>query len=94
MHTLAILAVDVLAAVPNPGQGTAPPGSQGLLTILGWAAWCVFGVIVAGLLIVAGRMALAHRRGEGAEVSGGIVLVLAAAVIAGSASAIVGAVLV
>jgi hypothetical protein len=93
MH-LVVAAYDVLAAVPNPGQGTPPPGSGGLLTILGWIAWCVFAAIVAGVLMVAGRMAMAHRRGEGIEVSGGLVLTLAAAVIAGSASLIVGAVLV
>jgi len=90
---LVVAAYDVLA-VPDPGQGTAPPGSGGLLTILGWGAWCVFAVIVGGVLMVAGRMAMAHRRGEGVEVSGGLVLTLAAAVIAGSAAAIVGAVLV
>jgi hypothetical protein len=91
---LSAAAVDVLAAIPNPGQGTPPPGSGGLLTILGWAAWCVFAVIVGGVLIQAGRMGLAHRRGEGVEVTGGLVVALVAAVIAGSASAIVGAVLV
>lgn len=87
-------AVDVLAAVPNPGQGSPPPGSAGLLTILGWVAWGVFACCVGGLLMVAGRMALAHRRNEGIEVSGGVVTVLGATVIAGSAAAIVGAVLV
>jgi hypothetical protein len=88
------LAADVLAVIPNPGQGSAPPGSGGVMKILGWCAWIVFGAIVAGVLMVAGRMALAHRRGEGVEVSGGLVMTLAAAIIAGSASALVGAVLV
>ncbi|SDI92533.1 hypothetical protein SAMN04488693_13420, partial [Arthrobacter subterraneus] len=37
--TLQISAVDILAQVPNPGGGEAPPGSEGLLTILKWAAW-------------------------------------------------------
>lgn len=92
--SLLVSTVDVLAAVPNPGQGTPPPGSAGLLTLLGWVAWGVFACCVGGLLITAGRMALAHRRGEGVEVSGGVVTVLIATVIAGSASLIVGAVLV
>lgn len=94
MSHLLSAAVDVLAAIPNPGQGEAPPGSGGLLKILGWIAWGVFGVIVAGVLVQAGRMGLAHRRGEGVEVTGGLVSALFAAVVAGSASAIVGAVLV
>lgn len=87
-------AVDVLAAIPNPGQGSAPPGSAGLMVILGWAAWGVFAVIVGGVLIQAGRMGMAHRRGEGMEVTGGLVIALVAAVVAGSASALVGAVLI
>ena len=28
----------IVAVVPNPTP-TAPPGSQGLLTILGWVSW-------------------------------------------------------
>jgi hypothetical protein len=86
------LAVDLLA-IPDPGQGTAPPGSAGLLTILGWAAWVVFALCVAGVFIVAGKLVLAHRRGEGAEAVGGLVMVLGGTILAGAASAIVGAVL-
>jgi hypothetical protein len=79
-------------AVPDPGQGVAPPGSQGLLTILQWAAWIVFGLCVAGVLIAAGRMAISHNQGGyGGGESSTLVKVLAACVIAGSASAIVGA---
>jgi hypothetical protein len=87
-------AYDVLAAIPDPGQGAEPPGAAGLLTILGWAAWVVFALCVAGVLIVAGKMVIAHRRGEGAEASGGLALVLAGTILAGSAAALVGAVLV
>lgn len=89
-----LAALDVLAAIPDPGQGEAPPGSDGFLTVLGWAAWVVFGLCVAGLLVVAGKMAIEHNRQGHVEVTGGVVKVLAAAVIAGSASAIIGAVLV
>lgn len=85
-------ALDVLAAVPDPGEGVAPPGSAGLLVILSWVAWGVFAVIVGGVLVQAGRMGMAHRRGEGMEVTGGLVVALIAAVIAGSAAAIVTAV--
>jgi hypothetical protein len=35
-------------AVPDPGQGVAPPGSGKLLTILQWTAWGVFALCVAG----------------------------------------------
>jgi hypothetical protein len=87
-------AVEVLAAIPNPGQGTPPPGSGGITTVLGWVAWVVFACCVGGLLMVAGKMALEHSRGGHMEMSGGVVKVIVAAIIAGSASGIIGAVLV
>ena len=46
----------VMAEVPNPGQGEAPPGSDGFLMFLKWAAWVVFGLAVMGILITAGAM--------------------------------------
>ena len=30
---------DVLAAIPDPGQGIQPPDTAGALTLLGWVAW-------------------------------------------------------
>lgn len=77
------------AAVPNPGQGQAPPGSEKLEKLLGWVAWVVFGICVVGVLVVAGRMAISHRRGEGGEHATGLAWVGAACILAGSASAIV-----
>lgn len=87
---------DVLAAPPDPGQGTQPPGkvASGVTTMLGWAAWVVFAICVLGILVVAGMMAIAHRRGEGGQHAAGLGWVLGATAVAGSASAIVGAVLV
>ncbi|GAA2148888.1 hypothetical protein [Actinomadura napierensis] len=81
----------VVAAIPNPGQGAKPPGADQLEKILKWVAWIVFGMCVAGVLIVAGRMAISHRRGEGGEHASGLAWVFAACILAGSASALVGA---
>ena len=58
---------DVLAAdIPNP-TGVQPPGTQGLTTVLNWTFWGVTFLCVVGVLMVAGAMAVAHRRGEGGE---------------------------
>ncbi|MFI9724534.1 hypothetical protein ACIHFE_33730 [Streptomyces sp. NPDC052396] len=86
-HTHLYLADDI----PNPGTGTTPPHTKGLVLILQWVAWAVCGVCVAGLLIVAGRMALMHQRGEGGQHMTGLAYVMGACVIVGSASALVGA---
>ena len=57
--------LNLIAAVPNPGQGSAPPGSDKLLTILRWAAWGTFAVCVAGVLLSGGRLAISHNQGYG-----------------------------
>ena len=96
MHTLMTLhahLVDVLAAVPDPGGGEAPPGSEGFLTLLRWAAWIATGVCVGGVIWTGGRMALNARRGEGGEHAGQLAWVMVGAIVIGSPAAIVGAIL-
>ncbi len=78
--------------VVNPGTGTAPPGAGQLKTILSYLAWGVTAMCVAGVLIASGKMAVSHHRGGGGgEHAGALAWVLMAAVLAGSASALVGA---
>jgi hypothetical protein len=80
-----------LATVVDPGRGLAPPGAEGIITIVQWVAWTVLAVCVLGVLLVGARMALAHRRGEGAEHAVGLAYVLGGAVLVGSASGLVAA---
>ena len=79
------------AAVPNPGHGSAPPGSGKLLTILQWVAWGTFAICVAGVLAGAARLAIAHNQGYGGghQHAMGLVWSLVGAVIAGAAASIV-----
>jgi hypothetical protein len=79
-----------LAAPVNPGAGVAPPGADKVTTVLSWIAWLVFAACVAGILFCAGKMAVNHRRGEGAEHASGLAYTLAACIVAGAASSIVG----
>lgn len=83
----------VLAAggVPQPGTGTQPPGFDKVTTILGWVAWSVTALCVAGLLMVAGRMAISHHRGEGSQHMTGLAYVAFACILVGAASGLVGA---
>lgn len=81
----------VITEIPNPGTGEAPPGSDGLLTILKWVAWIVFGLAVAGILITAGTMMVNNRRGEGGEHAGRLAWVLGGCILAASAGGVVGA---
>ena len=83
--------IAVLTAVIDPGQGSQPPNTQGLTKMVGWAAWVVFSLCVVGVLITAGSMAVAVRRGDGGEHVSRIGMVLGAAVLASAASGLVGA---
>ncbi|MDQ1245813.1 MAG: hypothetical protein QG597_180 [Actinomycetota bacterium] len=91
---------DVLAASPTPsggglpdlGSGQAPPGSDKIVQILKWGLWAVSIACVAGVLLAAGRMAVQYRtHGGGGEAMTGLVWTLVACVVAGSATAVVGA---
>ena len=85
----------VQAVMPAPRDGvpdpvaTAPPGSDKIDTVLGWGLWVVIAAAVGGVLAVAGKMAISHRRGEGGEHAAGLGWVLAACILMGSASGIV-----
>ena len=91
---VSVAALDALAAVPDPGTGTEPPGAAAILTVLSWLAWAVFAACVAGVLIVGIKLALAFRRGEGGEAVGQLGWVLGGAILGSSAAAVVGLVLV
>jgi hypothetical protein len=73
-----------LVAAPQPGQ-VQPPGTGGLVTILGWLGWTVSAACVAGILLCAGVMALRHRRGESGESLASLGWVLGACVLLSAA---------
>ncbi|WP_418605933.1 hypothetical protein [Georgenia sp. SUBG003] len=56
----------VLANVPDPGQGEAPPGMEGFVQLLSWTKWVALGICVLGLMVAGahGRQRPA-RRGRG-----------------------------
>lgn len=85
--TLAQL-VDVITEVPQPNP--EQPGDIGgkIQTLLNWVAWLAIAACVAGIIITAGRMALAHRRGGDTDVAQ-LGWVLGACILIGSASWIV-----
>ncbi|MGC5335020.1 hypothetical protein ACPXCB_30980 [Micromonospora sp. DT62] len=81
--------------VPNPGGGVAPPGvvQSNVLEILQWIAWLATAACVGGIIYSAAKMAIAHRRGDDTNVAQ-LGWVFAACILIGSASTIVGALIV
>ncbi len=90
LHTLAGDVGYVLAAAPDPGSGVAPPGADKVLIVLRWAKWLFTAAAVIGALIIAGKMVVAHRRGDDTNVSH-LGVWLGACVLAGVAPSIVDA---
>ena len=80
----------VLAGPVDPGAGEAPPGSDGVITIVKWIAWIVFALAVIGVLATAGAMVINNRRGQGGEHAATLGWVCAGCVLASAASGIVG----
>ena len=80
-------------AVPDPGKGEAPPGSDGLVTILKWVFYIASAMCVLGVLIAGGMMAISVQRGSGGEHVSRLGWALGGCIVIGSASALVGALL-
>lgn len=80
--------------VPDPGGGQMPPGEIGekVLLILKWVAALAVAACVGGVLYVAGRMAIAHRRGDEMNIAQ-LGWVLFSCLLIGSAAALVTALL-
>ncbi|MGI5323802.1 hypothetical protein [Actinomadura nitritigenes] len=81
----------VLAApgVPDPGQGEAPPFAGPFMTVLRWGVYFALGGGVAGFVIIGFRMTIQHKRGEGGNHAGSLVIVAFGCIVIVSAAAIV-----
>ena len=77
--------------VPDIGKGEAPPGSDGLITILRWVFYIASAMCVLGVLIAGGMMAISVQRGSGGEHVSRLGWALGGCIVIGSASALVGA---
>lgn len=79
----------VVAALPDPTP-VAPPGAEGLGTILNMAMWVALTICILGIIVIGAMMAINSRRGTGGEHAGALGWALAGAIVIGSASGIIG----
>lgn len=75
--------------VPNPGSGTAPPGSGQFIKVMGWAKWLSLGILVVALIFAGARMGLRNRSGDGGEHGAAIGWTLGGVIVVSSAFALV-----
>jgi hypothetical protein len=78
----------VLADITVP-KSSQPPGTAGLMTVMGWVSWGVTFLCIIGVFIVAATMAFQHRRGEGSEAVGKLGWVMGACVLVAAAGPLV-----
>ena len=79
-----------LNAAVLAGPVEAPPGSDGVTTIVKWIAWIVFALAVIGVLVTAGAMMINNRRGQGGEHAASLGWVFGGCILASAASGLVG----
>lgn len=79
----------VLASVPDPAP-IQPPGTEGLVSIMGWVKWVALAICVIGLVVAGAMMAIQSRRGEGGEHAGKIGMALGGVIVISAAGALVG----
>lgn len=88
-------AINAALLAPGPFDPNTDDVPNEVVTVynrlLGFVSWTVTGLCVAGILIVAGRMAVAHRRGEGGEHATGLAWVGGACLLVGTATPIIAA---
>ncbi|MGQ0846563.1 MAG: hypothetical protein ACT4QF_20765 [Sporichthyaceae bacterium] len=84
------LALPTAVEVPNPKPSAPPEIAAKIDLLLGFLRYGVIAACVAGVFLVAGKAALAHRRGELSDVMGHLGAVAAACVLVASGSALVG----
>ena len=92
MHTLTTgmdLATRLLAVVPDPAP-VQPPGTDGLLSIMGWVKWVALAICIIGLIVAGAMMAIQSRRGEGGEHAGKIGMALGGVIVITAAGSLVG----
>jgi hypothetical protein len=77
--------------IPNPGQGEEPPFAGKFMTVLKWGVYFALGCGVAGFVLIGGRMAIQHRKGEGGNHMGSMIIVGFGCIVITSAYAIVNA---
>lgn len=93
LHTLTAAATDLVAVlplqIPNPDP-IQPPGTQGFLSIMGWAKWVALAVTILGLIAAGAMMSFNSRRGEGGEHVGRVGMALVGVIIIAAATSLVG----
>lgn len=76
--------------VPDPGQGSAPPGAGKFKDIMGWAKWLSLGILVVALMAAGAMLGFGGRSGDGGEHAGRIGRVLAGVIVVSAAFSAVG----
>jgi hypothetical protein len=91
LHTIADTVNAIIPAdVPDPGNGTAPPGFEKFQAVMGWAKWVALGVVIIGLFVIGTKLAIESRRGEGGAHLGALGMAMGGVIVIAGATSLVG----
>ena len=83
IHALLTALTDALLMnIPNPAPDQ-PPGTGAIATVISWAKWIGYTLAGLGVIFIAVRMTIQHRRGEGGEHLGSLGWVVGAVILIG-----------
>ena len=89
-HDALSLVSHVVSDVPNPGNGTPPPGFEKFQQVMGWIKWLALGIAVIGIMIIGAKLAIESRRGEGGAHLGALGTAMAGVIVIAGAFSLVG----
>ena len=89
-HDALAIVSHVVSAVPDPGNGTPPPGFEKFQQVMGWVKWLALGVAVIGIMIIGAKLAIESRRGEGGAHLGALGTAMAGVIVISGAASLVG----
>ncbi|WP_198414954.1 MULTISPECIES: hypothetical protein [unclassified Cryobacterium] len=89
LHIAVETLTNVVAAIPEPGDGT-PPGAEKFQEVMGWVKWIALGVAIIGVMIIGAKLAIESRRGEGGAALGSLGTAMAGVIVISAAASLVG----
>lgn len=78
------------ANVPDPGNGSAPPGFGKFTDVMGWVKWVALGVAVIGIMVIGAKLAIGSQRGEGGQHLGALGQSMVGVIVISGAASLVG----
>jgi len=90
VHETVSQIVNTVSDVPDPGNGSAPPGFEKFTAVMGWVKWVALGVAVIGIIVIGAKLTIGANRGEGGQHLGALGTAMVGVIVIAGAASLVG----